>query len=211
MRFSSRYLAVLPSLQLLLPGSITRLPVDPLLKVGYTPYDVLQKKFDSAKPVTIREVSGWYAGRCYFSDLRMRPVPALLATHQDSASEMGPAFSTSDYTRITPLIAKDDAATALDHLDEPQIGRINAVLKKEENSNAYPINSGGSLIVEGMRSTDYESRNYAIRKLGKILMLRLTCNEDSFCRNYINGAPTNRVIAESGESSAICYYFRKVR
>src|SRR5687767_12074653 len=96
-----------PAIQLLLPGSVQRLPVDPKLKQGRTPFQDLQTRFDSARGVSVREIKGWYAGRCYFSDSPTKPIASTLVVEAKADSKAhGPAFADSpEYRRIVPLVS----------------------------------------------------------------------------------------------------------
>ena len=215
-----RWLSASIPLQLLLPGSLQRLPVDPLVKSGKTPYQVLQNQFDHAQTVSIRDVDGWYAGRCYYFDSPTKPVAALLAGGGNGAEQkaLGPAFTSSDYKKIIPLVRPGSDPTSLDSMNAPNQTETQTATRKEiqkavakfADVNAYPVQSNNALVVEGLRTTELESRTYEIRKAKKFLILRMTCAEDTYCLNYYQGVPHNRVVAESGDSNVVCYYFKKL-
>ena len=195
------------ALQLLLPGSIQRLPVDPLVRNGVTPYHVLQKNFDRGQGAALREMRGSYPGRCYFFDSPTKPIASVLVVSNGDTKMMGPAFAADDYKKITPLIEKNAAPNRFDKLDHEAVRAIDIAVKRESDANAYPVSSNNSLVIEGMRTVDYQLRNYAIRKAKRFFVLRMTCEEDNYCLNHREGTLNNRVIAESGDSNVVCYYW----
>jgi hypothetical protein len=199
--------ASLFALQLLLPESLQRLPVDPLVVKGKTQFQILQKNFDRARDVSLREVTTDLPGRCFFLDSPTTPIASLLAVSHDGAAQ-GPAFESDDYRRITPLISRAVNPSRFDRLPHNLKRETAEAVKKFAMANAYPVSSNGSLIIEGLRTVEHQRRDYALRRFKNWVLLRLTCAEVSYCLNSRDGTLTNRVLANAEESPAVCYYWK---
>lgn len=203
------------AIQLLLPASLQRQPVDPLLDKGRTPEHVLQKQFTQARGLSIRELNGIYPGRCYYFDSPTTPVASVLVVGENDparlGSVLGPAFNSGDYRMITPLVAREASPNLFDKPDAELRKKIMTAVRANQSANAYPVTSNDSLVVEGMRTGQLERRTYTLRKNAKYFLLRMTCAEDTYCLNYRDGGPTNRVLNRGGESNAICYYWNSVK
>lgn len=195
------------ALQLLLPGSLQHLPVDPLIEKGRTPYAALHKRFTRATALSIRDLNREYPGRCYFFDSPTRPVASLLVAGAIDKKSLGPAFDSDDYRRVTPLIDTDAKPSAFDRLTPEIRAKAQEVVERDGIHNAYPVANRGSLLIEGFRTVTYQKRTYELRRTDRYFVLRLKCNEDTYCLNYRDGGPTNRVLNNSGETNAVCYYW----
>ncbi len=79
------------------------------------------------------------------------------------------------------------------------------------SSHAFPVSSNDMLVVEGMRTTEFEAREYQLRRHKSYLMMRMTCAEHGYCLNYVNELPTNRIVTTEGESPVACYYFKRIK
>ena len=193
--------------QLLLPGSVQHLPVEPLVTRGRTPYATLQSQFDRAQTVSIHDLNGEYAGRCYFLDSPAKPIASLLVVGAIDKKSLGPIFDSPDYRRVTPVIAPESAPSVFDEVKYQTRKQARKLVERDGIHNAYPVQNGGSLLIEGMRTAVFQKRLYRIRKSSRYTILRMTCDEDTYCLNYRDGVPTNRVLNHSGETNAVCYYW----
>jgi hypothetical protein len=206
-------------LRLLTNGSLARGALDSKSYHGRTPYDILQKEFESGKGVKISEVNGWYVGRCFFSDSPMQPVASLLLFSQPGSSatsilslssKSGPRFQSSLLKTAIPLIDSEAPANTFDALSSEQIAQVRHTARGKWSSNSFAVEESASLLFDGLRTFDTEARTYELRRGEKYLYLRLSCAEPGFCLNDRGSGTGYKLINNEGESTTACYYFKRV-
>ena len=200
-------------IRMMVTESFQRTPVDsdPTHIPSKTQYQVLEYKYEAAKGLEVKDVKGWYAGRCFFRDTPSHAVATLLAADNSSGLKTnGPLFQAPEYRHLTPIIDTIAVATSFDTLDTPKSSVIQKVLNDTRELNAFPVRSNEELVISGHRTADLEARAYRVRKLGSTLFLKLECAEVSSCSN-INKWASNNFLAYEGDPVAYCYYFKKVR
>ncbi len=200
------------STRLLVLEGLQRIPgeTNPTYLPSKHPFGELARGFESAKGFEVKNVRGWYSGRCYFRDRPTKAIASLLAVDDASdKKEHGPAFKGSEFRKLTPFIRLVVASDYFDAMTEAKRSEVQKALARDRDENAYPVRSNDTLVVHGLRSIDLESRVYRYRRKGQEIYLELGCAERSYCMNRTGLAPTNRVLVFEGEATAYCYYFQR--
>ena len=188
-------------IELLDPVPYQKQVVDALRSLEKSPYQILRDRFERGREPVEKDLKATEPGRCFFSDRPLQAVAALLTS--ETTTDDGPAFHGPQFRKILPLVARKKKSNFFDHPDAATLETVRRLERRYRNDVAFPIRSNASLKSFIPRSMTLQARGYELRRKGKYLLMKVTCEDNGGCFN----ANQTWAYYYENEDVAYCYFF----
>ena len=170
-----------------------------------TYYDKLEAYFNEAQMPEISDIRGWYAGRCFFKHEPNEPIGGLSVLLEKEIplgdqKDRGPLFPNVPATKVERKLHLLEDRSSPSTFDERGLEWEFEVERLSEIS--YSNLSEIACHEESLANEYKNQTRYSIRQMNGYLFSKAT---------FLSDATYDGYPYQAGETSAYCYYFKKVR
>ena len=166
-------------------------PLRDSVKESY--FHQLEKLYAQGSRPSEKNLTGWFAGRCYNYDLPGSPEGGLLVGARNMVGgDNGPLFPPKSDFRILALVSYQ-GVDVYDDITKAEESEVNSLVISDFNDLTTAVETDGAL---------------ASKYLKGDLEFRIRQYDSFFIGNYVALKGDDR--RKSGETFSMCYYFKKV-